>query len=400
MLVHKEYRYEIKVQFEHKDGLYEVLPFNIKSLHVRYNYEKYNMPILIIRLHLDTKLKNSIINNFKDNNKDFVNLFIYKYIYNSKEEDLNNNVIKNKLPVLIKRFNYVIEGKYNQYNKDNESPESQDSEDVDDITIGLIDLETFNKNKVKINSVIRNSTLKSLLCFYLSRYNILIEPFVDKKFDQFIISPLESITELLEYIFNYHCFYKTGYILFHDFDKSYLISKSGNLIKEKGKKHNIINIEINNYKNRVNEVNNGAYYKDDKSIMISVSNNDDITIYNHSKDKSLRNIGLIASDGQYKEVEIYKNAKTKNTQIFKINTPNIDMIDVYKYEFILGSKIIQVSKSGIDSSEFTINKEYNIINNETNEIIRCLLVEKLDIYLRVKEEFILNTTFKFKVIPE
>lgn len=398
MIVHKEYRYDITVELMYKNKLIKLRPMYIKSLYITYNYEKYNMPIPMLHLQTDMKIKNSIVNNFITKTNDFVNLSIEKYIYDEKEEDLNySSPMKTKSRVLFKRFNYILESSENSVNKQLEYDESQDKDDVEDITIGLIDFDLFKKNKIKINTVVRNSSLKSLLLYYLSKYKILIEPFNDFEIDQFIIPPMESITELIQYIFNYYCIYNTGYTLFHDFEKSYFISKSGNLIKCKGDNITTFNLEYNNNEQAIYKKTSGMYYKDNNIGVLIFANKNDLSINEISNEKDLGKIGVIGSNGKYKEVEIYENDSIK---IYKINTPNVDIVDIYKYNILLNNKIIEVSKSGLDTGEFTINKEYNIINNDTNEVLRGLLVEKVDMFLHVKEDFVLNTTMRFKIIPE
>lgn len=398
MTIHKEYRYDVSIELMYKNELIKIQSMNIKSLSITYNYEKYNMPILLIHLQVDMKIKNAIIDNFITKTNDFVNLSIDKYIHNDKEVDLNyNNSIKSKSNFLFKRFNYILESSANFINKEIDYQESEDHDKVEDIAIGLIDFELFKKNKLKINTVIRDSSLKSLLLYYLSRYKkILIEPFNDFKIDQFLIPPIESVTELLKYISNYYCIYTTGYILFHDFDKSYLISKSGKLTKCKGDTINTFNIEFNNNDQAIYKSSSGMYYKDDIGIL-TCANKSDLSIFEKSQSKELGKIGVIGSNGKYKESNIYEN---DNINVYKINTPNIDIVDTYKYNIILNNKIVEVSKSGLDTKEFTINKEYNIINNDTNETMRGLLVEKNDIFLNIKEEFVLTTTMRFKIIPE
>lgn len=395
--VHKEYRYNIQVQLMYKNELIDLEIFNIRSLSIKYNYTKYNNPLVILNLKVDRKIKNAIISNLYTKDKNFINLMVDKFLYDSSNKDENNNKIVLKERCIFKRFDYIIEHSDTVFNKEVESEDSQDYKKLESIIIGLYDKSLVDKNKIDINTVVKNSNLSSLLLYILNKFNpILIEPFVDKPINQLIIPPHDSIKKLILYISKYYNIYDdSNYILFHDFDKSYFISKRGNIIKARNDKYLTFNIEMNDENYHFIET-NGAYYNDNNVVSLVSSNTNDIKVYETKSDNIAGKLGIVSSTGKYKEVEIFKDNNNINT--FKINTPNVDIADVYKNEILLSIKLIELIKSGLDTFIYTINKEYNIINNETKETLKCLLVEKNDVFLFNKNDFILNTTLKFRVV--
>lgn len=395
-MIHKEYRYTVEVEFENNGEVISLYDHNIKYLEISCNYESYNNPIIFLYLKLDRKLKNAIINNSKYENKNYINLSILRYPYDSKQKE-NNNVNILKETIIHKRFQYVLDSRETVFNEKETKSDSQDYQKLDSLMIGLYDQKILDLFKMNTNTVVRNSNLSSLIFHLLSGFkNLLIEPIKEYHIDQLIIPPRDSLKNILKFISLYYNIYDTSYILFADIDKTYFISKNGKNIKAKGDKYHKINIEMNNADEGAFVLTNGAYYDDDtKVINIVCANKRDIEISDTKFNGLVGTYIITDPNGNRKEIKI---SEDKNVNVINIPTNNIDIANIIKNEISLNFKKVSLSKCGLDTTIYTPNKEYYIINNDTNETLKCILVEKNDKYIYEEKDFILNTKLVFKVI--
>lgn len=395
-MVTKAYRYDVSFRYNF-DGIDFISGFeNINYLGIDYDYENRNMPILIMYASLD---KNIIDDMIKNQGKKHIVLTIQKY------------VVTDKIPVkqnyIHDEFTYFINSDRINKNEveDYKNKENKNRKDlVKPIRIGLISERLINNNKITTNEVARNTTLMDLVCYHLSHMKLLIEPMNNEIIEEFVIPPIQSISKLLDYINKYYTFYNTGYRLFYDFDKTYLLNAAGNIyVKALGERYSKIQINIS-------ESINKTFLKqgmdiDDNSNMIQI----DIPIKETSitedkvTDKSYDKILAITPDGKHKTVKLTPNASDNNkkkTKIIKLQTSNLDGINAYRTMIESNSIMINCAKDNIDTSVFTMNKLYTIkIDGKFKDKSGSYkLVKKTEAYCMTNDQFNLVIGFLFKKV--
>ena len=219
-----KYEYYIDLYYNHPDykDKNKIDQKNIKSLTIYKEYDKYNMPIATMNLHIDKKFADHIIKNSKTTT---MTMMVYKY-------QLDNNAAIKQL-YFQHEFSYLTDDDTNKtedidYAKINSKEE--DREDVYRILkLGLISKKLVDSNLSPNNATIYNSSMQNIIVDLLNVGEpLLIEPFTETEpVDQLIIPPKESLSKTLEYLNTVRVFYNTGYRFFMDLDNIYLVSKSG-----------------------------------------------------------------------------------------------------------------------------------------------------------------------------
>jgi len=395
--LNKAYRYDISFTYQYGNNTYISDIANIRYLTVEYNYEATNMPILIMNASLDKRLIDDMI---KNQGKKNIVLTIKKYIIDQ--------------PLIIKEiyiqeeFTYFISS--NDINKndveDYLGEENKSNKDITKIVnIGLLSEKLINNNKITINEVAKNTTLMDLICYHMRHMKLLIEPMNNKNISEFIIPPCDSISKLLAYVNRYYTFYKDGYRLFYDFDKTYLLSNTTNYVKAKGDKYNDIFITISESTTR-NFIVQGMEIDDiTNKIDIDIPMSDISISEDTSTSKSYDKLIAITPDGKHKEIKLNLNGSNlsngKKTKIVKLQTSNLDTVYNYKNIIEGNSTIITCIKTELDSSIFTMNRIYTIKSESPslkNKTGKYRLIRKNEIYTINNAEFILNDTLVFKRI--
>lgn len=96
------------------------------------------------------------------------------------------------------------------------------------------------------------------------------------------------------------------------------------------------------------------------------------------------------------------NNSTGGTKIIRINDDNANMIKNIKAGIENKANKLTLNKNSLDTSVFTINKEYIIKNYEahSNKDGRFILNRKVDIFLREDDKFLLNTSLEFDKLAD
>ncbi len=384
------YKYNISLTYM-KDNISLNINYDkLLTLTIEYDYDKKNMPIILLRANLDKNLIDHMINN---TNKIIV-LNISKY----KESD----TIKINKTFIQDEFFYFLDNNVN-YNEDIDyGGENANAEDITKIiTIGLIKKDSVLKNKMLINGVYNNTSILDMICSRFTHTKLIIEPFENKKIDNIIITPMESLTKFINYIDNEYTLYDTQYRLFHDFNKSYLISSSGKGIPVKDEKYNTVYININNTITKESKVEGMREDKDAKAYIVNIDPSNMNIAVDNSTTLSYNEIIAVDSEGNSKTVSLNSNVDGNRYRITRLNNDNLDKLDNVKNKIDFGNTVINIIKEQLDSELFTINKEFfiNCYDKLKDKSGKYLLVSKKEIYVKEVEDFQMTTILSLKKIP-
>ena len=384
------YKYNIFLTYMKDNISLDIKSDKLLTLTIEYDYDRKNMPIILLRANLDKNLIDHMINN---TNKIIV-LNISKY----KESD----TIKINKTFIQDEFFYFLDNNVN-YNEDIDyGGENTSAEDITKIiTIGLIKKDSVLKNKMLINGVYNDTSILDMICSRFTHTKLIIEPFENKKIDNIIITPMESLTKFINYIDNEYTLYDTQYRLFHDFNKSYLISSSGKGIPVKDEKYNTVYININNTISKESKVEGMREDKDAKAYIVNIDPSNMNIAVDNSTTLSYNEIIAVDSEGNSKSVSLNSNVDGNRYRITRLNNDNLDKLDNVKNNIDFGNTIINIIKEQLDSEVFTINKEFfiNCYDKLKDKSGKYLLVSKKEIYVKEVEDFQMTTILTLKKIP-
>lgn len=393
-MVNATYRYTISAVFVNDDDIVELPDGSVTSLTTNYDYDANSMPIIYMGFRINSNLYDIMVVN-RDTAK--IILTVKKYDIKGASY-LAHNYIQ-------KEFSYIIstDPDYHQpLNKlydDNEK--SSDSYKFG--TMALMDLESIDNNKVLYNDIIKNSNMISIVHKYTHHMNMVIEPFRNNnKIDTLIIPPITSITNLLDFLNKYSCFYNKGYRYFRDFDKTYLLSNEGNPVDDKTDIYSTIMINILDSTDPLTKSVGINIDKDIKAYTMNVDALDTHMDIDIIKNKKYNKIIGISSTGDIKDVLLneYDENKKEKTLIQRIFNDNMTYVDNMKAEVDSSRVILQITRTELDSSVITPNKEYIIKNyREFQEYNgRFILSSKREIFIPEDTKFISVTIMVFKKV--
>jgi hypothetical protein len=284
-----------------------------------------------------------------------------------------------------------------------------DADEVDTATLGLLSLDHVNKNKKSINGILTGK-LSSIMYYIAGHLPILIEPpKTNTMMSNLVIPPINSVSKALQYLNSINVFYKTAYRFFIDFDKAYLISSSGRSIKCKGEDISTIMIVIHHedYKPEA-KIQGMNINKDHSMYIMNVDSKDCELSDNHVSEKSYSKISATTTSGSQINASLSnispKSSIKPKTKSIRVMNDNGDIVDnMVSY---LNTSAIQllVQKVDIDSSKFTINKEYIIKADDAynTELYngRYILVRKRELYVREDDNFTMNVMLLFRKVSD
>ena len=386
------YKYNIQLTYM-KDDIEINLDYkNILTMAIDYNYEKKNMPTLLIRVGIDK----SIIDHMISNKNNTIILSITKF----KE----SNGIHIRKPVIKSEFFYFLDNNMSFTDDiDYGNKENKENKDIYKIiSLGLIQKDIVLNNKTLINTVYKDTHLLDIICDVFKEKNLVIEPFVNNDDVKcLIVPPMETVSKFLTYLDDRYTFYNTPYRFFYDFNKTYLLSSSGRGVPVKNEKYNAIFIYVDNTITDQSKFDGMKEDSELKAYMINV----DAAAINISVDKattiSYNQIIGVNSEGEYQSVNINSNLDGDRYKVTRINNERFDILDNLKNELESNNIVINIIKGELDSTVFTLNKEYYIknYNKLADKNGKFLLSAKKEIYIKESEYFNMTTILTLKKCP-
>lgn len=386
------YKYNIQLTYM-KDNIEINLDYkNILTMAIDYNYEKKNMPTLLIRVGIDK----SIIDHMISNKNNTIILSITKF----KE----SNGIHIRKPVIKSEFFYFLDNNMSFTDDiDYGNKENKENKDIYKIiSLGLIQKDIVLNNKTLINTVYKDTHLLDIICDVFKEKNLVIEPFVNNDDVKcLIVPPMETVSKFLTYLDDRYTFYNTPYRFFYDFNKTYLLSSSGKGVPVKNEKYNAIFIYVDNTITDQSKFDGMKEDSELKAYMINV----DAAAINISVDKattiSYNQIIGVNSEGEYQSVNINSNLDGDRYKVTRLSNERFDVLDNLKNELESNNIVINIIKGELDSTVFTLNKEYYIknYNKLADKNGKFLLSAKKEIYIKESEYFNMTTILTLKKCP-
>lgn len=386
------YKYNIQLTYM-KDDIEINLDYkNILTMAIDYNYEKKNMPTLLIRVGIDKSIIDHMINN--KNNTIILSITKFK----------ESNGIHIRKPVIKSEFFYFLDNNMSFTDDiDYGNKENKENKDIYKIiSLGLIQKDIVLNNKTLINTVYKDTHLLDIICDVFKEKNLVIEPFVNNDDVKcLIVPPMETVSKFLTYLDDRYTFYNTPYRFFYDFNKTYLLSSSGRGVPVKNEKYNAIFIYVDNTITDKSKFDGMKEDSELKAYMINV----DAAAINISVDKattiSYNQIIGVNSEGEYQSVNINSNLDGDRYKVTRLSNERFDVLDNLKNELESNNTVINIIKGELDSTVFTLNKEYYIknYNKLADKNGKFLLSAKKEIYIKESEYFNMTTILTLKKCP-
>ncbi len=289
---------------------------NIKSLTIYKEYDKYNMPIATMNLHIDKKFADNIIKNSKTAT---MIMAVYKY-------QLDNNAAIKQL-YFKHEFSYLTD---------------DDTNKTEDIDYAKTDSKDEDREDV---------------------YRIL-KPFTETELvEQLIIPPKESLSKTLDYLNTIRVFYNTGYRFFMDLDNIYLVSKSGKATLRNVDKYATIKFNLSDIGGKEEAILEG--FRDDdktKSYIVDIPTTDIKYGKDNITDKELNGFTAVIDASKTVQQSYLKNSRAFGG-IFGVYQNIMNTMNAIKK---VSSSVRQVVKN-IHQTTDTIKGNFNQIVEQAKE---------------------------------
>lgn len=393
------FKYQIDLNLMIDDKNYSIPSESIRMIMPSYDYDRNTMPTIYMWVRLDTITYNRMVNN---SDKAILSLRIFK--------SNNSSTVSFNEPYIEGRFIYNMSSDpnyneaYEQYISNGKSNELENN--YLEGEIGLMNLDLINDNRKLFNDILKDTDLISIIHRYTNHMKMCIEPFDNnQKIDQFIIPPITSITNLLSYINANYCFYKTGYRFFRDFSKTYLLSAQGNAVHDDTNKFDSIIISIRNPLDDMGKVNSMELDSENHAYIINVNANDTSIKVDKMANHQFNSIIGVDTLGNISEAELAIPSTPEMTQKYileRVATNNFDKILNTKNNIESVSVALTISKTEIDSTIITPNKQYQIRNYEDNRQYdgKYILSFKKEVLLRQDDNYISSVMFGLRKVSE
>ena len=355
-----KYEYYIDLYYNHPDykDKNKIDQKNIKSLTIYKEYDKYNMPIATMNLHIDKKFADHIIKNSKTTT---MTMMVYKY-------QLDNDAAIKQL-YFKHEFSYLTDDDTNKTEDIDYAKTDSKEEDREDVyrilKLGLISKKLVDSNLSPNNATIYNSSMQNIIVDLLNVGEpLLIEPFTETEpVDQLIIPPKESLSKTLDYLNTVRVFYNTGYRFFMDLDNIYLVSKSGKATLRNLDKYETVKFNLSDIGGKEDAVLEG--FRDDdktKSYIIDVPTTDIKYGKDNITDKELNGFTAVIDASKNIQQSYLKNSRAFGG-IFGTYQNIMNTMDNIKK---VSSSVRQVVKN-IHQTTDTIKGNFNQIVEQAKE---------------------------------
>lgn len=393
------FKYKLEMSLLIGKKYYEIPRNSVKTILISSDYDKNNMPIIYMRIRMSSTLYNQMVLN---NDRATISFRLFKFDDKSVSGVVESYIEDN--------FTYVMptDPNYNeameQYVSGSSTAYNDNADTYMEGYIALTSLKLVGDNVKLINTIVKDTDIMSIVHKFTSHMNMCIEPFDNRDhIDQMIIPPITTISKLLAYLNDQYCFYKNGYRYFRSFNTTYLLSANGNAVKEGINSFNTIIISICDpldEKGKSNAIDldrtNHAYivYVDAKKTSITVDK---------FANKQYNSIIGVDTEGNTIQEELRVPPTPDSTEKTIITrTDSLDYIYNIKRAVESVSVILTVSKTEIDSSLFTPNKEYQIKHYSSSREYdgKYILSYKKEVLVQQGEEYIGNILFGLRRILE
>lgn len=388
------YKYNVSLQFVIDGDLVVIDQENIKSININRKYDESNSPIVYVTMKMTWIIYSRLLDNQVNS---------YAILDIDKYDSSGDNKFKTKY--IKDNFIYIMPTDIN-YRKlaldDNTvaSTVQHQPEDYYTISFALMKMDIFNDNKTLINTIVKKANNISIINHYFCDHKMAIEQFDhDDIFDTLIIPPIKSKTGLLKYLNNYHSFYENGdYRFFMDFDIFYLLSNKGNYVNNGDNQYHTVVINIDDADLDATTFAGVAIDYDSKSYILNVKANRANLNIDKYKSKSFNAILGVDTDGNTKQVSLDLPLNKEDDiklDIRRVPNGNLNYINEIKHGEEMSTVVLDITKTEIDNSILTPNKEYIVHNYSSYSEYdgRYILSYKKEMFVQISGDFLCITSF-------
>lgn len=377
----KSYSATIDLFFDY-NGLRERIPSeNIVYLLIESDYDNQVLPIIYTTVSVDSNLYSKIIK-YKRSARFYLNI---KKINKSSNLSVYRDTISGY-------FSYIPSTTNPNYTEDLNVDAGSSYKRI---MIGLVSIELTNSLRKTFNNVYSDIYVNDLINIALEGTKCIRENITYNKFyKSILIPPMASRFKLLNFVFNSDPFYDTRFRYFMDFEKSYLLSNSGNYVDAGDGQFPSIIVDIRSileneaYYEGI-DIKNNAYY-----VYINPVNSN--VIIDQGLEKVANQIVAVDEDEGVKITDLNINITDgSDTKQMFVRTDNIGIL---KGDIETNTVIVEIVKQNIDGYIFTPNKciyinnfsEYSKYNG------KYIMIYKKEFYKCVAGEFVVSCNIGLK----
>lgn len=395
-MISASYRYDISAILILEKENITFWPESIISVTIDSNYDVNNRPIIYLSYNLQSRIYDKLVLNSE---KAVINFRIKKRT-NGSASSIGKDYIHDQ-------FSYIIKTDPDYYRSLKEKSRVEDKLDEDEYVRGVIALfkkDSMDNIKKLYCDIIKNSTMASILHKYTKDRKMVISPLASTKvIDNIIIPPVESLSELIEFLNGFDALYERKYRYFEDFDITYILDGSGAPIHGEDQYDNII-IHVLEASDPDSKEPGIKIDKTRRAYLMYVDAQDtsmDIDLVSNIEYNQI--IG-VSSTGEITKRELNHGSNSDGEKILiqRVFNDNSRIINNIRNEMDSSSVIIQMTKTETDGSIFTPNKEYLVKNyTEYSQYDgRFILAFKKEVIIQQDGEFISSIIIGLRKIME
>lgn len=372
---HLTYRYRVrKITFLNDGSEIDVEPHRITGIEIDNNYEDNYFPIIKVSLALNTYSYYKILN-VKNTCKVFLRVTKYAIKNNNPESVTPETLIINQ------SFNLIMsEGTDNIYDsvkRREETGYTKINKDIEPVTLGDENPITFYLYADNVlttrnifNDIFTNVTVSDVITKTLNESKIkkvfMIPPDNINSYDEFLIPPL-PLLDSLSFIDTYYGIYKSGSIIYFDFDKCYIVPYNGKPYKKisKMKDSDITNIVIPVTVGSSLSSSTGNIIKADSGENFIAMNGESLSVDNQSiTNNYIRGNDLMIIDGIDGSNTIASDARAKDINYkntYENKTMNDFIGSMYTSQTTAISDIVTIKLDDYDFNNIGLDKQLHLV---------------------------------------
>lgn len=364
------YKYSITLTYNYNGKDVVIDHINLPIFAMYRDYVNQNRPVIYATVNVDKRMLADMIENV---NKKYIVCNIDKIAISPEYLDDTDKMDKSpRIRILQEQFIYATPST-------NESADDEivygGNEEREDIFIsamvGLISPSTLKYNTREYgNAHYHNTKVSDVILHNCNHIPKLVYQPVEMNPEVTNTVPAKSTSEFIANLFLKYKFYKTGYRLFYDYDYTYLLSNSGVPVKCRGEEISSIIFNIHDTSEDESKIKGMVTNTYDAYHVIDLDNRD-------VEPLDTKDVVDVADDIEQASIDGIIETRSKK---------EIDML--------------YIVKEGLDTNQFTINKEYFVdhYNKLDNRRGRFILLSKKDLYSKEGEYYKVNTVLVLKFI--
>lgn len=391
------YTYKVDAKFVLGNTETQILPEGINMIISNYDYDNNNIPIVYLGVNLENSLYNKMVQNTE---KGTITLTVSK-AKNGGNYSFFNNYIKGS-------FTYMMstDPDYNSTLEKQAGTKDQVGVNYRYGYLALFLDGITDNNRKNMNTIIKNSNMTSVINKFTSHMKMVMESLhTDKYFNHLIIEPLESIPKLLDFLMKKSLFYRNGYRYFVDFEKTYLLSGEGNPVDAKDGTYSTVIINVVDPADIEAHQTGVITDHQSKAYILNINAHNTSTDIRKADEKVFNGITGVDSYGNTKDVEL-NIPKTKGSsskyRLERVPSDNMEYVDYLQSKIQDSTMLFSVTKTEIDTSLITPNKEYIVRNFPTYDEYNgnYVLSYKKDVLINQNNQFISSVLFGLRKVKD